>query len=486
MRFQKEASLHNKFEIIKRNINTGEVEKAYAKNLVTDYGLKRALRGWFLNQGQIICIGRVATAPKPTNTKLNSQIGYKVSTLEELVINENEGYAYRKMKIVLLPGDFVGEKITEVGLGQGNNLHTHAILQDSEGNPISINKTDVDEITIYATLYVRGEMGNGSVVSVIEGILNANLTNTLASNYSDTIRLAEGGHIAKRESSILASNYSKIDIPHGQVIYDEVNMIRRCKSRFETDNGNHLVNSVGTNSCRIGLLESSFWNGTFWEGQVGVGDGVTTEFDTPFHTIDSTRLGSNVKVNGLEKEVELNDFKSDISLGSLIYDYGEINPYPFMTPSAANTGNADVFEVKLELTKAISMKGIMGSGGSNQGGFRDVKLYYSLDNVDYIDVDVDSGAWGFSVRANTPATYEFSSTPKAKYFKIILSNSYLNRVLSNLNLIPNLPQKQIKFPTPPAVGEIITAKLWTDGIPKDDKHVLDVTIDLKFKDGGAI
>lgn len=485
MRFEKEASLHNKFDIVKRNIETGEVENFNAYNLVTDYGLKRALRGWFLNQGQNICIGRLATEPKPTNIKLNSQIGYKASTLEELVVNEGEGYGYRKMKIVLLPSEFVGESITEVGLGFGDRLHTHAILQDSEGNSISINKTDVDEITIYATLYVRGEMGNGSVVSVTEGVLNRNLTSISASSSNDSIRLAQGGHVAKRESSVLGSNYSKIDIIHNNVIYDEINMIRKCKARAETTVANHLINAVGTDSCRIGLLESSFWNGTYWEGQIGVGDGVTTEFDTPFHTIDVTRLENSVKVNGLNKEVGLSPFKSDIGLGSLIYNYGEINPYPYMTSTGLKPMKTEI-ELEFELTKPISMKAIRGH--SEWQGYRGVEVFYSVDGKNYINTNAKTEPSGFT--STSLATYEFAPTPTVRFYKIRLSNPMNTNLtvitVKGIDLIPNLPQKQIKFIEPPAVGETITAKLWTDGIPKDDKHVLDITIDLKFKDGGAI
>ena len=219
----------------------------------------------------------------------------------------------------------------------------------------------------------------------------------------------------------------------------------------------------------------------YWEGQIGIGDGVTTEFDTPFHTIDPTRLENYVKVNGLNKEVELSPFRSDISLGSLIHDYKGKNPYNYMANPIDS--QVETLEFDFELTKAISMKTIEEGNGY---GYMDAMISYSLDGENYTDVSVDTGSYGF--RFNTIETYDFTPTPVAKFFKVALSapHDVARCAFGNFRLIPQTLQKQIKFPTPPAPGEIITAKLWTDGIPKDEKHVLDVTIDLKFKDGGVI
>ena len=62
-----------------------------------------------------------------------------------------------------MPEEYVGETITEVGISyysSSNYLHTHALIKDSEGNPLSINKTELDVVVIYATVFITFETAN--------------------------------------------------------------------------------------------------------------------------------------------------------------------------------------------------------------------------------------------------------------------------------------------------------------------------------------
>src|SRR5690606_31191910 len=58
------------------------------------------------------------------------------------------------------------QTITEVGVAYGSsasNLVTHAMIKDAEGNPLSIDKTDIDVIEIYATIFVTLIDSNGVI-----------------------------------------------------------------------------------------------------------------------------------------------------------------------------------------------------------------------------------------------------------------------------------------------------------------------------------
>lgn len=50
----------------------------------------------------------------------------------------------------------MGATITEVGISDTTNaINTHALITDAEGNPLSITKTDIDVVVIYATVFIE-------------------------------------------------------------------------------------------------------------------------------------------------------------------------------------------------------------------------------------------------------------------------------------------------------------------------------------------
>lgn len=154
MELKTNCAIHNKFEIEVTDAKTGKVkQKETAYNIVLDSMWSKLCNGLPYFGG--IVFGAGEGVPSPTRTTLFERLGTKgattVETVKELPISK------WKKKIVLNPEEYVGQRITEFGIGDssfGSSIVTHAILKDSEGNPISILKTDTDVITIFATVYV--------------------------------------------------------------------------------------------------------------------------------------------------------------------------------------------------------------------------------------------------------------------------------------------------------------------------------------------
>lgn len=70
---------------------------------------------------------------------------------------------------VIPPASNYTANITEIGLACGSTLYTHALLVDSEGNQISVNKTDTDELTVSVDVYYqRGDVCFGEVVHAFQ------------------------------------------------------------------------------------------------------------------------------------------------------------------------------------------------------------------------------------------------------------------------------------------------------------------------------
>lgn len=184
------ATLHNRFDIEVKDTITGEiVQRAVAENVVLDQ-IWRVYTGVNANArlGFRLHYGRGTGTISPTRTALFSQIANTpYPTVVERVYNVPPVESYVKFKQVIAPETSVGETITEVGLGTYDYLMTHALLEDSEGNPISIGpKTDTQEITIYSTIYASiSAADSGMAIVVTSGQKNVLLDVMLGQESAD-------------------------------------------------------------------------------------------------------------------------------------------------------------------------------------------------------------------------------------------------------------------------------------------------------------
>lgn len=112
-----------------------------------------------------IHFGSGAGTLDPARTSLFSHLGTKAAVNDTLV--KSIPVSSWKRKIVLDPEEFVGNTLSEVGIAfnaASTNLVTHSLLKDSDGEPISIVKTNTDVITIYATVFVTFDDSNPNLV----------------------------------------------------------------------------------------------------------------------------------------------------------------------------------------------------------------------------------------------------------------------------------------------------------------------------------
>jgi len=319
------ARLHNRFDIEVKDILSGEiVKRAQAENIVLN-GVYNILASSYSNlMANRINFGSGSGTFAPTRTTLFNHSGYYSASLVESVYNAPPLASYAKKKIVIPPQDHVGVTITEVGLGTDGTLISHAMLEDSEGNPISIGpKTDTQEITIYATLYVELNFPSG-----IDALLHSTFKNALVDAmlglttngmgiafyeisstnrasftklYASTNKAATVVTTAYNSGVILtSSHFSVFDIPN-----------KRSKTnrlRYGTSVANQKIWSLawyteysGARPLFRTVFPNQFWEGYNFVGKaIGTGNGSTVAFNLPWSDINTTKT-YKIYLDGVEK-----------------------------------------------------------------------------------------------------------------------------------------------------------------------------------------
>lgn len=150
--------IHNKYELELYDADGNIKSKAYAYNVVTNYF-------WNLFSGnnldrdssffRYIAIGTGTGTPSASDSGLFKYLAYAATTL----VSYSKEYPTSTLvqKATFGASASIVGTLTEVGFTKGYNstsCFTHAMLQDSEGNPITIEKTDTDILIVTATLYI--------------------------------------------------------------------------------------------------------------------------------------------------------------------------------------------------------------------------------------------------------------------------------------------------------------------------------------------
>lgn len=308
MEIKNKVLIHNRFDIEVRDSVTNELKKSVvAYNIVLNQMYTRLCGGseYFAN----IHFGSGSGSLSPTRTSLFSHLGTKTAVDDTLI--KSIPLSTWKRKIVFNPEEYVGSTISEVGVAFGatsTNLVTHSLLKDSEGNPISIVKTDTDVITIYATVFVTFDNSNPSLVYI--GMPSGNaLVNYLIGGGS-----APTGAFSLNDTFLANARLgSTSDVTWTA---DTANKQRKTNVlRFGTTVGNgHVKFLEFANVFSLEFPNSSVFNGQSYEGvNLGVGDGVKDAFQIPSANIKDGSL--TLKING----VLTNDFNVFEFLGYRSY-----------------------------------------------------------------------------------------------------------------------------------------------------------------------
>ena len=273
MNIKGNSVLHNRFDIVISNVETGEViQKAQAENIVLDrmYTQLCNFSTYFVN----IVFGTGTGTPTASRTTLFSRLGYKSAVDEEIV----RSYPTSKWvkKIRLESSEYNGNTITEVGISnETTNVNTHAMITDAEGNPLSITKNSLMVVDIYATVFVEIPIVDSGLFYGSNGWRDY-LTGGSAPN--NTIKVAT----IKYDGDFTDSSYGYSQTATRTV--DVANKRVTVSTRLEAGTFNkeiQVVGWVGTGLIvklpRTGIYEGTQRNNI----QIGVGDGVKTSFLIP-------------------------------------------------------------------------------------------------------------------------------------------------------------------------------------------------------------
>ncbi|WP_392654718.1 hypothetical protein [Dehalococcoides sp. THU4] len=289
MKVKTKVDFHNRFDIYKNGEWIGKAE-----NIVLDQMYTRICNfsTYFVN----IHFGTGTGTTTPDRTTLFSYLGTKTAATEETIKALPTSSWTRK--ITLAPEEYVGETLTEVGIAYGSTasyLVTHALITDSEGNPIAISKTAIDLIEIYATVFIQ--LNNSAEVSFVECKFDATgfgnkLVDYFCGSSMSTIPMTIGysGNVDGRVSTL-----AKLGEVAPTVTVDVANKKRSYYGRFSVDQGNERV-SITEAGLEDILRFLPVTSQSVEDVAIGTGDGVTTIFNLPNGNISNLV----VKKDGVE------------------------------------------------------------------------------------------------------------------------------------------------------------------------------------------
>lgn len=488
-------------------------------------------------------LGSGSNVPSSSDTALASRLWgvakstYKISETSADGLSRTWTYTY------LFPANssYVGV-VREVGLSANasGNINTHALVVDAEGNPISINKTYLDEITITAKITItRPKWTSGQTWSFDSGPLSRSYLHGLLQNttgtYNKHVLLSaqwcpEYRPIKNCQYTTLKTNftyangtiycsaefsgdamYYNYDSSSGGKFVDYVNSLLLGRSYSYTSTTH--ATSYATPPFRLLMPNSELFPVTTLQAlSLGTGDGTTVDFTPELPAwIEGTELvynNGNLLTRNVDYQVDhlhnlqklqsvmLGNFVAEIDAEKLFGVQGFIWGAYECTASAANDAdwNSPVARVgapiiyKYGVDYAFSTKvnyfilGTWTASASVPAGAALV-FYYSRD---------DGNTWvEFGRIAHTSAGTAFTDTSEhtmaevdgITHVKISLENTettaYVRHSTHN-GRFGYVGSKAIRFLTAPAVGDVLTMDAQIDRPWKSSDNVIQWNPVLSF------
>lgn len=476
------ASIHNRFDIEVVDAKTGEVkQRAQAFNVICDNLWTQLLQGnrYFL----YIHYGNGTGVPSTNDTKLFGFLGYGALHDAEKKWTVKADGAHVTGSIKLDETVAVGETLTEVGIAtstSATSLCTHAMLQDMNGNQVSILKTETDIINIYATVFLHWRNDSETVFISpsykIDSDYGTTPTGMIGWLLGDS-RGDGGGGLPNRAAFSETGSYDGT----GAAVYDATKTYSLADKTItfkypilDATKGNTsqilaviigahgvtttvdyltlpgIVMLVGGDKIPAYTVEAE---------AIGTGDGVTTDFKTAFSNLDS----ATIYVDGVAQ--------SGVTIDREV---------PFVTGRARAGIYPGIYNDGLW---ALSTTGV---GATYMK--KDNTAHYPKGGCAYNSFYATCGI--LTVNKNVLASNDLLTwTPVAagtvpdamrnyKYWKLETesSSSYQAFVVTRTKSDDN----NIHFSTPPAAGAVITADYVTKTIPKDSNHVYDLEVTIGF------
>jgi hypothetical protein len=438
------ASIHNRFDIEVFDTKTGKIrQRAQAENVICNSFWTR----WFGGNSAVgyIHYGSGSGTPSVTDTKLFNFIA-AVSYSGGIWDTNHyaEGYISLRNSIQLSETTSVGRTITEVGLAYGTTstyLTTHAMIQDMNGNPISIEKTNTDIITIYATRFLHWDVEGYDGMEVIPSSLNeywlgAGLPS--ASLYAGTGKTYRTSVSCSRKANATTKT------------------LTFTATRMDASSGN--IGGLLWLYPGVFVMEAPHTRVT--GESVGTGNGTTKNFAVAFEMpYDAT-----VYIDGVAQE-------SGVTVHPAVLNPSEMGYYfQGLDPQSTNENHIPYFDSPP-----------IYSNPAPGGRYR--YFYNPLYEIGLADFSTSRSTvwcsndfihWTELSSGDIPATYRHY-----KYWKIYSSASSLySAYVGSFGAYSNNDGKAIHFDEAPPSGSVITIDYTVPGIPKDSEHVYDFTFSV--------
>lgn len=461
------ANIHNRFDIEVYDASTGKLkQKAQAFNVVCENLWKYFSGGGWFNY---IAYGNGDGTPSSSDTSLFGTKKYATLSDVEAVVEVKDGVAWRTRSVTL--DETVSQYFTirEIGLSYDDAdgyLCTHAMLQDMNGNPISIYKTSTDIITFYATVFVHWDPSGYDKVTISKQLRSASSPDTFlaaavgfgfsmgyhrqyyGTYYTNIVKVGLGTAVtlgASSEATTVTWNQSSRKFT--------IKLPRVAVGGGNNDGGfgwlkiSNDYNSV-TDPYQFAVIDVRGRYEITGE-PIGTGNGLTTAFKTKFDLPSEATVfvdgvpASNATVKQIPRLS--NAFNYFIQVEKFLY--GDKLAY-----RCDGTGFTGCFYNPLW---EIGLRSFSGSY---------VKLSFSDDMI----------TWSEPMSAGTiPEQYQH-------YKYIDITTTSTSASTPTIYFTSGMYGNNIIFTEAPASGSVITANYITPFVPKDENHVYDLTFTVQF------
>lgn len=500
------AAIHNRFDVEVLDAATGELKRrARGFNVICDGLWSRLLHtnssnNWspqdYMNY---ILFGSGSGTPASTDTTLFTKVG-AIATADNSIVHTfsyRTGVFSNQAVVTLQAEDYVGVTLTEVGIGYDDtHVATHAMLQDMNGNPISIEKTATDVIKIYATVFVHWPDGGwygGSVnvarmngdpnmLYIFAGSWSWNNNNTSFSLFDVDKKTAARSALRELTTAVDAANKTLSFTT--RLAAAEYNMPIRS-ILF----GTHRYAATHTYSDAIRVLLGSWFTPPAISGEaVGTGDGSSVGFNTAF----PVKTAGTVYVDGVAAA------DAAVRLGPSDGNHAEqyFNQLAAATASAGalSQSGAPLYAAETTVTTAGAIVINLTAGGDPSAAFENPFAAVGIGSFSVwcqyarrltVEASDDCETWTQAVEILSGAgSYNTDAVPAAlqnkKYWRFKnTSTTTGTNTFSITAAVPAAdPVHNIVFSAAPAAGAVITCDYTPDCIAKDENHVFDITVTL--------
>lgn len=488
------VTIHNRFDFEFYDTETDETTKAFAENIVLNSAFADMT---FTKLYNCIAIGSGTGTLDKARTGLFSLIGFQSATAVETVFDA-DNQVHKKVKAIVNESSLIGTW-REVGLSGydfAGYLYTHALLKDSEGNPISIVKTNTMVVTVYATIY--GTLNAPAVghFNVAKGACNQILRRIVGlGGYENFIILSslrrkdggpsimgarrktiDAGYVQDAANKRVRSNVVRLGVNDANI------PIRGLFYSQAVVNHNAVVtyNYGGTTIPTAGVCEGMAYTGV----AIGTGDGVETAFDFPIDFVkpesEAIYVDGILKNRGIDYTIHYGQRQTE----TIVIDTsgGYDNAIWSDTPSVGKT-----FSEEIEIPQP---EGAYFTEGATTVTRVEFKSFYGMASGAYTcEMSEDGTIWdmivsGISLGSNGIKDYTLPTPKKYKYIRMTItcgSTTFTGILLEYLRVYGTPPvTKHIVFTTPPEDTKAITANFSIDYINKTTNYVLDLQAEIQF------